>query len=167
MSEKPSLRRPVAGAASWLAIIGAAIGILSGLLFAGIMTASGITAGNLPSITSSEPTASPTPKAKPSPTPKATSKGPQPSLSTDNSRVPPGQKFRLRGKIPGVKPGEPLQVQVKDDKGPWDDFPVTTPTRDKGAFETTVYTSRTGDRKFRLIHKPSGEATPTLKVTIG
>lgn len=166
MTDAPTTRPSPLSAASWLAIIGAAIGILGGMALAGVFALTGITSANLPPLPSQEPPAAPTPIATASPTPSPTSSEPQPTLTSKKERVEPGERFDLTGTIPGVKEGTTLQVQVKDD-GPWNDFPVNPTMRANGAFATEVYTTRTGTRSFRILDKASGKATPELKMTIG
>lgn len=167
MSTTPKNHRRIVGVTGWLVVIGAAIGVFAGLFVAAGLTVSGVTRANLPPLAQPTATATPTPLPTTAPTPAPTSAEPKPSLTTDSERVPPGERFPLRGRIPGVAKGTSLQVQVKDGSSPWDDFPITTPARAGGKFETVIYTSRTGDRKFRLIDKASGKKTPTLHVTIG
>lgn len=158
--------KPLA-AAGWLTIAGAAIGIFGGIIFAGLLSISGLTSANLPPLPSHEGPKTPKPIVTSSPTPTSTSKEPQPELTTTNKNVPPGQRFDLTGQIPGLKDGASLRVQVKDGKGPWVDFPVTAAVRDGGKFATEIYTTRTGTRTFRLKDEASGKTTPTLNVKIG
>ena len=58
-------------------------------------------------------------------------------------------------------------MQVREPGTDWDDFPITTKTRKDGEFKTELYTSRTGEREFRLLNEKTGEKTPTVKVQIG
>lgn len=167
MPETTSPSSAPLSAAAWLTIIGAAVGIFGGMIFAGLLSVSGLTSANLPPLPTHEGLNTPTPIATATPTPTPTSKEPQPTLTTSSSRVPPGQRFDLTGQIPGLKAGASLQVQVKDGKNPWMDFPVTATVREGGKFATEIYTTRTGTRTFRLIEKSSGKSTPNLKVKIG
>ncbi len=159
--------RPTA-AAGWLAIIGAAVGIFGGIVLAGLFSVAGLTSANLPPLPTQEQPLAPTPIATATPTPSPKSTAPQPTLTTTATKVEPGTRFDLTGKIPGLKAGTVLQVQVKDGKGPWTDFPVAPAVRDgEGSFATELYTTRTGERTFRIIDKASGKATPELKIKIG
>lgn len=153
-----------------MALVGVALGVAIGLFSAGALTATGVTSADLP------PLAAPTsePSTTPTPTPAPTSDSPQqdntpkPKLSpVPGDRVSPGERFPIEGVLPTVKTGTVLQVQVKDGDGPWDDFPVTVTARDGGRFQTQIYTSRTGERKFRVTDKASGDSTPEITVTIG
>lgn len=137
------------------------------MIFAGLLSVSGLTSANLPPLPTHEGLNTPTPVATASATPSPTSKEPQPTLTTSNSSVPPGQRFDLTGQVPGLKAGAKLQVQVKDGNNPWIDFPVTATVREGGKFATEIYTTRTGTRTFRLVEKSSGKSTPNLKVKIG
>lgn len=162
------VKQPAIRGASWMAIVGAALGIAAGLLGATVLTATGITGADLPPLNAA-PTPSQSPSPSPTPTPTATSEpgAPEPQLFAERDRVPPGERFGLSGLLPSAGEGTTLQVQVRDGDGPWDDFPVTTQVQADGKFETIVYTSRTGERGFRLIDPASGEATPEVRVTIG
>ncbi len=170
MTETDDPRGPAARAAGWLALIGVALGVGLGLFFAGALTATGVTSADLPPLAA--PTSDPTPEPKP--TPEATTEAPEdeskpkPRLSPiPGDRAAPGERFAIEGVLPAASPGTVLQVQVKDGDGPWDDFPVTVAARDGGRFETKIYTSRTGERKFRVTDPASGDSTPTITVTIG
>jgi len=163
-------RRPAARAAGWLALIGVALGVGLGLFFAGALTATGVTSADLPPLAAptSEPSTTPTPSPEPTTEAPENESKPKPRLTpVPGNRVAPGERFPIEGVIPGVGNGTVLQVQVKDGDGPWDDFPVTVTARDGGRFETQIYTSRTGERKFRVTDKASGESTPVITVTIG
>ena len=73
----------------------------------------------------------------------------------------------ISGKFPALGEGAELQVQVKDEGSDWDDFPIETTPRAGGKFTTEIYTSRTGERQFRLLNKKTDEATPAVTVEIG
>lgn len=154
-------------AAGWLAIIGAAIGILGGIITLGVFSATGLTSANLPPLPNHQDFSTPTPIAQPSPTPTPTSLEPQPTLSSAKAQVAPGERFDLTGSIPGAKDGAVLQVQAQDGAGPWTDFPVTATAGADGSFRTEIYTTRTGTRSFRVIDKSTKKTTPVLKMRIG
>ena len=156
--------------AYWFAAVGAALGIVLGLGMAGIIGATGIGSTTLPPLTlpstpaPTTPTPTPTPTATPDP---EETVDPDPTLTIPKTRVSPGERFTLEGAFPGLEKGEKLQVQVKDSGEGWDEFPVTTTTRRDGAYRTQIYTSRTGEREFRLAHTASDKTTPAVKVAIG
>lgn len=140
-----------------------------GLFASGALTATGVTSANLPPLVSptSEPTTTPTPTPEPT-TQAPKNEGPKPSLKrVPGDRAAPGERFPIAGTLPSSKPGAVLQVQVKDGDDPWDDFPIKADAGEGGKFETKIYTSRTGERKFRVIDTASGDATPEITVTIG
>jgi hypothetical protein len=56
---------------------------------------------------------------------------------------------------------------VREGGGSWDDFPIQTQTRDGGIYRTELYTSRTGEREFRVKNTVTGKSSPTVKVDIG
>lgn len=160
-------KRPAIRAASWMAVIGAALGIAFGLIGATVFTATGITGADLPPLSAS-PTPSPTPSETEEPEAEEPDpEEPKPQLSAEHPQVAPGQRFRLNGVMPGVPEGTTLQVQVQEGDGPWEDFPVTTQVGADGGFETVVYTTRTGERKFRMVEAGTENTTPEVAVTIG
>jgi hypothetical protein len=170
VTSRPDLRHPAARAFGWLTLIGVALGIAIGLFFSGALTATGVTSADLPPLAAptSDPTTTPTPKAVPTTAAPERDEGPKPKLSpVPGDRAAPGERFGIVGVLPSVDRGTVLQVQVKDGDGPWDDFPVTVTAGDGGRFETKIYTSRTGERKFRVTDKASGDSTPDITVTIG
>ena len=89
------------------------------------------------------------------------------SRSVEGDQGAPGQRFALSGEFPDLGDGEVLQVQVREEGGEWEDFPVTAITSGGGAYQTQVYTSRTGERAFRMLHRSSDTATEPKSVTIG
>ncbi len=152
-----------------MALVGVALGVAAGLFSSGALTATGVTSADLPPLVTptSDPTTEPTPTPEPT-TEAPKDEGPKPTLKrVPGDRVSPGERFPIVGTLPTAKSGAVLQVQVKDGDDPWDDFPITVTAGGGGKFETKIYTSRTGDRKFRVIDKASGDATPEIKVTIG
>ena len=58
-------------------------------------------------------------------------------------------------------------MQSRDPGADWEDFPVSLQTREGGRFQTQIYTSRPGEREFRVFHEDSNTASPSAKVTIG
>jgi acyl carrier protein len=156
--------------AYWFAAVGAAVGIVLGLGMAGLIGATGIGNSTLPPLTL--PTTPAPTTATPTPTPTATpdaeeTTDPDPTLTIPNTQVKPGERFTLEGAFPGLDNGEQLQVQVKDPGEKWDEFPVTATTRRNGQYRTQIYTSRTGEREFRMAHLASDKTTPAVKVAIG
>lgn len=150
------------------ALAGIVIGALLGIAGAALVSATGIDSVDLPPIAA--PTAvatTPTETPTPTPTPSKSQAVPEPSIEASSSRVSPGQRFILSGTFPGSDKGESLQVEVKEEGTDWDDFPIQTETRDGGEFKTELYTSRTGQREFRIANKTTNKTTPTVKVTIG
>ena len=154
----------------WFAGVGAAVGVVLGLGSAAIIGATGITETNLPPLaaptTPAPSTATPTPTPTPTPDEDATP-DPDPTLTIPRTDVAPGERFTLEGAFPALKRGETLQVQVKDPGAGWDEFPVTATTRQGGTYRTQIYTSRTGQREFRMLHRRSDATTPAVQVTIG
>lgn len=165
----PHFKAKALGLVTWMAIIGVLVGGVIGFGTSAVVSASGISDVSLPPINATTatptPTAStPTPTPKPSPTNAA---DPEPTLEAAKSQVSPGERFVLSGVFPAVGEGADLQVQVREPGTDWDDFPITTQTREDGQFKTELYTSRTGEREFRLLDEESGDTTPTVKVQIG
>jgi acyl carrier protein len=155
-------------AAIWFGLVGAGIGAIFGLGGAALVGASGIGNVNLPPITlptTAPTTATPTPT--PTPTPTDNTEEPQPTLNVSSTHVSPGQHFTLEGAFPALNSGATLQVQVKDGDAAWDDFPITTKTKAGGKYKTEIYTSRTGSRQFRVLHRASGKSSPAVTVEIG
>jgi len=156
-------------AIKWLAVVGLLVGCLVAFGFSALVGASGIDDVSLPPLPTAPTSATPT-ETTPTPTPTPTQTEdptPEPTLTTANSRVSPGERFVLEGQLPEAGEGAKLQVQVREPGTGWDDFPVTVTTREEGTFKTELYTSRTGEREFRLINEETGKTTPTVKVTIG
>ena len=154
--------------AGWFAVVGLAIGAVLGLGGAALINATGLKDVSIP--------ASPTPSKtattpKPSPTPTATeapsTADPTPTLNTETTQISPGEKLRMSGTFPELDKGAILQVQVKDKGGQWDDFPVTTRTAAGGTYTTIIYTTRTGERQIRMLHKATDTATPPITITVG
>ncbi len=155
--------------AIWMGIAGAALGVVIGMGFAAVIAATGLGASNLPPLSITTPTATTstpeTTKATPTPTDGTPSK--EPTMQVSSTSVQPGERFTLEGAFPDLGSGATLQVQVKDPGTGWDDFPVATKTKGDGAYSTQIYTSRTGKREFRMYHKESSKASPSMAVEIG
>ena len=165
-------RRSLAGRlALWFVIVGAVLGAILGFGGSALINATGLGAVDLPPIVNPTTTPSGTPTATPTPEPTQTSSEPanvpEPTIKVSTAQVAPGERFLISGTFPTVGAGVELQVQVKDDGSDWDDFPIETTTRGGGRFKTELYTSRTGDRQFRLVNKKTNKATPAVKVEIG
>lgn len=160
--------RIAGGFAVWMAIAGAAIGVLIGMGSAAVIGATGLGAADLPPL-SVETTPAPTPSKTTAAAPEPTSDAPtqEPTLSVSSTSVSPGERFRLEGAFPALGSGATIQVQVKDPGSDWDSFPVNTKTKDGGKYATEIYTSRTGKREFRLFHEKSSKASPAVTVEIG
>ena len=156
--------------AYWFAGVGAAVGIVVGLTSAVLIGATGISSTELPSLTvpttPAPTTPTPTPTTTPTPSAEETP-DPDPTLTIPNTDVSPGERFTIEGAFPALGGGEELQVQVKDPGEKWDEFPVTVETRGGGKYRTEIYTSRTGERDFRLAHEDSDTKTPAVSVRIG
>ena len=153
--------------AGWFVVVGLAIGTVLGIGGAALINATGmkgvsITATPAPSNTATSPTPTPTPSTTESPTTE-----PTPTLTTETTQIAPGEKLRMSGAFPALDKGATLQVQVKDKGGVWEDFPVTTKTSDGGKYATLIYTTRTGERQVRMLHKATDTATPALTITVG
>lgn len=166
-------RRSIAARlAIWFVLLGAGLGAVLGFGGSALIKATGLSAVDLPPIVS--PTTAPTAASPSTPTPTPTettteSAGqPEPVINASTDQVSPGERFILSGKFPAAGKNAELQVQVKDEGGPWDDFPIETTTRDAdGTFKTELYTSRTGKREFRLTNKKTDKSTPAVTVEIG
>jgi acyl carrier protein len=168
--ENPEERRDALRRLGWsFAVVGAVVGVVLGVGTA-IVAATGLRESTLPPLT--EPTtpapttASPTPTPTPTPSEEETV-DPDPTLTIAKTQVAPGERFTLEGAFPSLGGGETLQVEVKDPGVEWDEFPVKTRTRAEGRYRTQIYTSRTGEREFRMVHTDSDLATPSVTVQIG
>jgi acyl carrier protein len=161
-------RSKAVSAAIWLGLVGAVVGVVLGLGGAALVSASGIGSVNLPPIT--EPTTA-TPTATPTPTPTDTataeSDEPPPTITVSSTQVSPGEHFTIKGAFPSLGAGQTLQVQVKDGDAAWDDFPIKAKTKAGGKYATEIYTSRTGSRQFRMLHRASSTSSPAVTVEIG
>lgn len=162
-------RRRIRRFALAFVVAGAAIGAIFGLGGAALVSASGLGGVDLPPLTmpSTAPPTTPAPSAPTATSPTEAPVEPKPTIYVSSSRVSPGERFTLTGAFPALGEGVTLQVQVKDKGSDWDEFPIDTKTRDGGKFKTQLYTSRTGERKFRLLDKSSKKTTPAVTVEIG
>lgn len=165
------IKRKAIGVVVAMAVVGVLVGGFFGFGISAVVSAAGIddvtlpplpTASPSPVETEEEPTPAPEPEATPTEeTPK------KPTLVAEQTQVAPGQRFVLSGAFPEVGQGARLQVQVREEGTDWDEFPITTTTRDGGEFKAELFTSRPGEREFRMLDEESGDTTPTVKVTIG
>lgn len=162
-------KRRAALAAGWLALIGIVLGVAAGLFISGALTATGVTSADLPPLAA--PTTEATTTATPTPTtaaPVEESTGPEPRLDSVNGSVAPGERFTISGMLPDSDDGASLRIEVRDgSSGSWDEFPVTLTASGGGRFETKIWTSRTGERTFRVVDPATKQKTPEIKVTIG
>jgi len=161
-------RARIAGFAATFIFLGLVVGGVLGLGGAALVGATGISKVDLPPLVA--PT-TPAPVVEsddaPAPQPTQTADPVEPTINTSSDDVSPGERFLLSGAFPTSAVGENLQVEVKEGGGSWDDFPIQTQTRDGGIFRTELYTSRTGEREFRVKNTVTGETTPSVKVEIG
>lgn len=167
-SHRTSAMSKIAG---FFIVLGAIFGVILGLGGAAFVAATGIGGVELPPIAA--PTPEPTPTATASPSPEPTEEPEEedepdePTFEVESNQVSPGERFTLSGSYPELDDGEVLQVQAREDGGDWEDFPVTAITSSGGDYQTHVYTSRTGEREFRMLHRSSDTATDSEKVQIG
>lgn len=170
LSADPERQKALRRIAGWFAIIGAAVGVVLGIGFTGLVGATGLGSADLPPLTqpstAAPVTPSPTAAADSTPDPDETA-DPDPTLVISDTEVSPGQRFGLEGRFPTLKGGDVLQVQVRDKGEEWDDFPITTEVRDGETYRTEIYTSRTGQRDFRVVQKDGDLKTPAVTVQIG
>lgn len=150
------------------AFFGAVVGGGLGVLMAAFVAATGIGSIDLVPIGQSAPaTSTPTPTPTPTPTETSTTETPKPSIEASSSQVSPGARFYLTGSFPESSEGEDLQVEVREPGVAWSDFPIATKTRAGGEFRTELYTTRTGQREFRIVNKTTKQTTPSVEVNIG
>ncbi|MET0930321.1 MAG: acyl carrier protein [Aeromicrobium sp.] len=155
--------------AATFVFLGLVIGGVLGLGGAALVSATGMSEVNLPPIVAPT-TPAPVVETEDEPAPAATTPVDQlePTINTSSEQVSPGERFYLSGAFPGSPVGQNLQVQVKDGSGSaWDNFPIQTATRDGGIFRTELYTSRTGERQFRVTNTVTNVSSPSIKVDIG
>ncbi len=165
------IKRKAVGVVVAMAVVGVLVGGFFGFGLSAVVSAAGIDDVTLPPL----PSASPSPvetedeaEPAPEPTPTPTEDEPEePTLVAEQTQVAPGQRFVLSGAFPEAGQGARLQVQVREEGTDWEDFPISTTTRDGGEFKAELFTSRPGAREFRMLDEESGDTTPTVDVTIG
>jgi hypothetical protein len=87
------------------------------------------------------------------------------SLSASPLEVAPMERIYLTGTYPGGE-GASLQVQRKQGRGRWADFPVSTSVSG-GSFSTYVLTGRSGVNRFRVLDKGNGKKSNPVSVRVG
>lgn len=110
------------------------------------------------------------PQEKPSPDPKKPSRqgpGQLPgTLRVNDGRVPAFKQVRLRGRIPGVRPGRRVQVE-RLEAGRWRRFPVTARAEARGEFSVRVALGHPGANVLRVrlpgTRRLTGQATVTVR----
>lgn len=167
--------------AVFFALIGAGLGVVIGVGAAALLASSGLDGGSLPPI-STPVIPTPVGTATESPTDNSTggdftpppfrgddtaTPTPSASLTATPKDVAPGERFELSGALPESTGGERLQIEVSDDNGAWDDFPVTASAQPDGSFRTQIYISAAGDYRFRVRSQSSNATTPAVTVRIG
>ena len=165
-------RRKAVGVIATMAVVGVLIGGFFAFGLSAVVSAAGIDEVTLPPLPAASPTPAETeePAEEPAPEPTATpteEEPEEPTLEAEQTQVAPGQRFILAGAFPEAGQGAPLQVQVREEGTDWVEFPITTTTRDNGEFRAELFTSRPGEREFRMLDEESGDTTPTVTVTIG
>lgn len=167
-NKAPIERRRLRSFSATFVFIGLVIGGVLGLGGAALVSATGISDVDLPPLVAPT-TPAPVAETEEEPTPEPTTPADQvkPTINTSKEDVSPGERFFLSGAFPQSPVGEDLQVEVREGGGSWDDFPIQTKTRDGGIYRTELYTSRTGEREFRVTNLVTGEKTPSIKVDIG
>ncbi len=165
------IKRKAVGVVVAMAVAGVLVGGFFGFGLSAVVSAAGIDDVTLPPLPSASPSpveteeeAEPAPEPEPTPTEEEPE---EPTLVAEQTQVAPGQRFILSGAFPEAGQGARLQVQVREEGTDWDDFPITTTTRDGGEFRAELFTSRPGEREFRMLDEESGDTTPTVDVTIG
>lgn len=150
------------------AVVGVALGVVFGLAGVALINATGLDEVSMPATatpTATATTTTPTPSA--TPTKPSNDAVPEPTLSVPSSSVSPGERIRLTGSFPELDAGATIQVQIRDKGESWDDFPVATKTGGGGEFTTVIYTTRTGEREIRMIHKDTNTTTPAVTINVG
>lgn len=165
------IKRKALGFFAAMAVVGVLVGGFFGFGLGAVVSAAGLDDVALPPLPSASPSpvetedeTEPTPEPEPTPT---EGEPEEPTLVAEQTQVAPGQRFVLSGAFPEAGQGARLQVQVREEGTDWGDFPITTTTRDGGEFRAELFTSRPGEREFRLRAEKSGDTTPTVTVTIG
>jgi acyl carrier protein len=179
--------------AIFFALIGAGLGVAIGVGAAALLASSGLDGGSLPPISTpviptpigtatdtgtsdfgtpdssgrrftpppfeGDEDATPTPSASASPT--------RASLTASPTTVAPGERFELSGALPDTNGGENLRIEMREDGGTWDVFPVTASAQPDGTFRTQIYISGAGRYLFRVSSQSSDVTTPSVSVRIG
>ncbi|MGJ9423944.1 acyl carrier protein [Aeromicrobium sp. CF3.5] len=165
------IKRKALGLVIAMAVVGVLVGGFFGFGLSAVVSAAGIDDVTLPPLPSASPSpveteeeVEPTPEPEPTPT---EDEPEEPTLVAEQTQVAPGQRFVLSGAFPEAGQGARLQVQVREEGTDWGDFPITTTTRDGGEFRAELFTSRPGEREFRMLDEESGDTSPTVDVTIG
>lgn len=165
--------------AIFFAVIGAGLGIVLGVGAAALLASSGLDGGSLPPIstpviptpvgTATESDADGVVGFTPSPAPAETESSEPTSarLTASPNDLAPGERFELAGALPDADAGESLQIEMSDDYGAWEDFPVTASAQPDGTFKTQIYISSAGDYRFRVRSQASNRTTPAVTVRIG
>lgn len=91
------------------------------------------------------------------------------TLNADPTTASANQDIRLDGSLVPATGGITLQVERSLDGGEWQEFPVTTTSRDDGTFGVTVRTSRAGENRFRVVGEVDGApmASNEVPVSVG
>jgi hypothetical protein len=85
------------------------------------------------------------------------------TLFANPTRVSDGERISLNGLY---LDGEGVSLQVQRREGDaWVDFPTTATVR-SGAFDTYVYTGRTGENRFRVFDPTTGRSSNSVSVTV-
>lgn len=151
-----------------MVVIGAVLGAGLGLAGLGSAHVLGLPGFTMPALVVTK-TLTPTPSASATattstPSPTATSEVGEARLRASATALAAGEQLRLVGAIPQAGAGAVLQVQRRGAGSPWDDFPVTAPTRAGGGFQTVIFQERTGSYQFRLRDTETGATTPEVTV---
>jgi hypothetical protein len=88
------------------------------------------------------------------------------SLTADPASASANQDVRLEGSLAPAVGGIALQVERSLDGGDWQEFPVTTTSREDGTFGVTVRTSRSGENRFRVVGAVEGEPMTSNEVPV-
>jgi hypothetical protein len=88
------------------------------------------------------------------------------SLKAEPASASANQDVRLEGNLAPAVGGVALQVERSLDGGDWQEFPVTTTSREDGTFGVTVRTSRSGENRFRVVGTVDGAPTASNEVPV-
>ncbi|HSK27234.1 MAG TPA: hypothetical protein VK894_10040 [Jiangellales bacterium] len=100
--------------------------------------------------------------------PDAADVAPEPGISlvAEPASASANQDVRLDGTVVPAVGGVSLQVERSLDGGDWQEFPVTTTTRDDGTFGVTVRTGRSGENRFRVVGEVEGQPMSSNEVPV-